>query len=131
MQTKEREGFGLKNKNILQSIRCAARGMYACFREERNFRDYTVIAAVFLLLNILCTAALWEYIVFITLVSGAFSAEYINTAIERLIDSYDGEINETNKFIKDAAAAGVLAFGLAFFLSEGLILVPKLVRLLP
>lgn len=121
----------MKNKNILQSIRCAARGMYACFREERNFRDYTVIAAVFLLLNILCAAALWEYIVFITLVSGAFSAEYINTAIERLIDSYDGEINETNKFIKDAAAAGVLAFGLAFFLSEGLILVPKLVRLLP
>lgn len=116
----------MKNKNILQSIRCAARGICACYREERNFRDYTVIALFFLILNIVCSAVLWEYIVFFSLVAGAFSAEFLNTAIERLIDSYDGEINEANKFIKDAAAAGVLAFGIAFFLAEALILIPKL-----
>lgn len=118
----------MKNKNILQSIRCAARGMCACFRAERNFRDYTVIALVFLIFNIILSAELWEYIVFFSLVAGAFSAEYLNTAIERLIDSYDGTISEANKFIKDAAAAGVLSFGLAFFLAEGLILVPKLME---
>lgn len=116
----------IKNKNIFQSIKCAVRGMAACCREERNFREYAVIAVIFLIFNILLSVRLWEYIVYIILVSAVYSTEFINTAIERIIDKYSGEINETNKFIKDVASAGVLTFAIAFFTAEGLILIPKL-----
>ena len=123
---KDIEKKDYKNKNFFQSVKCASYGIKACFAEERNFREYTIIASVFLILNILLGSALWEYIIFFSLVAGAFSAEFINTAIERIIDNYFNEINETNRFIKDAAAAGVLIIGIAFFLSQGLILIPKL-----
>ena len=63
----------MKNKNIIQSIKCASKGIAACYREERNFREYTVIAAVFLAFNILLGAAVWEYIVFFSLVLGTFA----------------------------------------------------------
>lgn len=117
----------MKNKNIFQSIRCAARGIYNCCKEERNFREYALIAVVILILNILLDASLWEYILFISLVSAIFSAEFMNTAIERIIDTR-GEISEQNKFIKDAAAGGVLILAIAFFICEGLILIPKFVE---
>lgn len=117
----------MKNKNIIESIKCAIKGVKACYKEERNFREYTIIAAVFLIFNILLSARVWEYIVFFSLVAGAFSAEFINTAIERMIDKIDIEITEQNKFIKDAAAAGVLVISSAFFLSEAIILIPKLI----
>lgn len=116
----------MKNKNIFQSIKCAARGIRCCFIQERNFREYTIIAIVFLVFNILLSSCMWEYIVFTILVCAVFSAEFLNTAIERLIDEYCGDINEKNKFIKDAAAGGVLAMAIAFFIAEGLILIPKL-----
>lgn len=116
----------MKNKNIFQSIKCAVRGIIVCFRQERNFREYTAFAIVFLIFNILLSACLWEYIVYISLVCAVFSAEFINTAIERIVDKNSGEINEQNRFIKDAAAGGVLVLAVAFFLAEGFILIPKL-----
>lgn len=115
----------MKNRNIFQSIRCAAHGIAECYKTERNFMEYTAIALFMLMFNILLHCALWEYIVFVALVTAAFSAEFINTAIERVIDTYDNTISEKNRFIKDAAAGGVLIISAAFFVSEALILLPK------
>lgn len=118
----------MKNKNILQSIKCASHGIIDCFRHERNFSEYALIALIFLIFNILLSVRTWEYIIFTVLVCAVFSAEFINTAIERLLDKCDSEISEENKFIKDAAAGGVLSMAIAFFIAEGLILIPKLVE---
>ena len=120
----------MKNKNIFQSIRCAANGIAECYKSERNFMEYTAIALFVLMLNILLHCAVWEYIVFFALVTAAFSAEFLNTAIERVIDTYDNTISEKNRFIKDAAAGGVLVIALAFFASEAVILVPKALALI-
>ena len=120
----------MKNKNIFQSIRCAAHGIAECYKNERNFMEYTAIALFFLIFNILLHCAIWEYIVFVALVTAAFSAEFLNTAIERVIDTYDNNINEKNRFIKDAAAGGVLTISAAFFLTEAIILIPKALTLI-
>lgn len=118
----------MKNENIFQSIKCASRGIIDCFRRERNFREYTLIALMFLIFNILLSVRIWEYMVFAILVCAVFSAESINTAIERLVDKSGNEINEENKFIKDASAGGVLFVAIAFFITEGFILIPRLVE---
>ena len=120
----------MKNKNIFQSIRCGTHGIAECYKSERNFMEYTAIALFVLTLNILLHCAVWEYIVFFALVTAAFSAEFLNTAIERVIDTYDNTISEKNRFIKDAAAGGVLVIALAFFASETVILVPKALALI-
>ncbi len=120
----------MKNKNIFQSARCAFQGMKAAWNEERNFKEYTVIAAFFLVANLLMHSSAAEILIGFSLVCGAFSAEYLNTALERLLDTKFPEISADNKFIKDTAAAAVLIISAAFFISQGVILIPKLAEVL-
>lgn len=121
-----RERSAMKNKNIPQSMYYAFQGMKAAWREERNFREYAAIYSVFALLNLLCGVTAGEFLIGFGLVCGVFSAEYFNTALERLIDTQHPEISADNKFIKDTAAAGVFILSIAFFLSQAMILLPKI-----
>ncbi|MBD5527123.1 MAG: diacylglycerol kinase family protein [Lachnospiraceae bacterium] len=120
----------MKNKNFLQSVACAFRGIASSFREERNFKIYTGIALVVLALNILTSSGLYDYILLLALSCGVFSAEYVNTAVERLCDSFCTEENRDVRFAKDVSAAAVLVMGFAFFGAEGAVLVSNILRML-
>ena len=120
----------MKNKNFVQSVVCAFRGFASGFREERNFKIYTGIVLVFLALNILTSSGLYDYILLLALSCGAFSAEYVNTAVERLCDSFCTEDNRDVRFAKDVSAAAVLMMGFAFFGAEGAILVSNILKML-
>ncbi len=124
------ESSSMKNRNIFQSMRCAFQGMQAAWREERNFREYTAIYAVFFSAGLLLGISAVEFLIGFALVCGVFAAEYLNTALERLIDSRFPEISADNKFIKDTAAAGVFILSIAFFVSQAIILIPRLIELL-
>ena len=113
----------MKNKSFLQSVKCAVKGIAAGFRAERNFKIYTVIALVFLVLNILTSSGLYDYLTLLVLTCTVFSAEYVNTAVERLCDSFCSENDKNVRFIKDVAAGAVLVLGVAFFGAEGAILI--------
>ena len=116
----------MKNKNFLQSVRCAARGILSGFKTERNFKIYACIALAFLVLNIITFSGLYDYIIFISLTCGVFSAEYLNTAAERLCDIFRTEKDQNIGFIKDVAAASVLVMGIAFFAAEGAVLISNI-----
>lgn len=116
----------MKNKNFLQSVKCAVRGIVSGFKAERNFKIYACIAAVFLVLNILVSSGLYDYLILLSLTCGVFSAEYLNTAAERLCDSFCSEENKNIEFIKDVSAASVLVMGIAFFTAEGAILISNI-----
>lgn len=120
----------MKNKNFWQSVACALRGIVSGFRAERNFKIYIGIAIVFLALNILTSSGLYDYILLLMLSCGVFAAEYINTAVERLCDSFCREENADVKFAKDVSASAVLVMGIAFFGAEGAILVSNVLRML-
>lgn len=116
----------MKNKNFLQSVLCALRGLRSGFCTERNFKIYFGIAFLFLVFNVVTGSGLYEYIIFFMLTCGVFSAEYINTSIERLCDRFSTEESEHAKFIKDVAAGAVLCMGIAFFGCEGAILLTNI-----
>jgi diacylglycerol kinase len=59
-----------------------------------------------------------------------WSAEALNTAIERLSDAVSVEMNERLKFAKDTAAWGVLVAILASALIVLTVFVPRLAALL-
>lgn len=117
----------MKNKNFLQSVRCAVRGIKSGFCAERNFKIYVGIALVFLALNIVTSSGLYDYIILLALTCGVFSAEYFNTAAERICDSLCSDENRDVGFIKDVAAGAVLVMGIAFFGAEGAILVSNII----
>lgn len=108
----------MKNKTFFDSVKCALRGYIAGVRTEKNFPIYFGIAAVFFVVNLLCGISFTEHIVYFGLVAGAFSAEFINTAIEHLANLISKEYDREIKLAKDIAAAGVLAWGLVFFGAE-------------
>lgn len=116
-----------KNRNFFQSIYCAARGIYDGFLSERNFKIYCLIAGIFLIGNIVLGSHVNEYCFFVIVTAMVFVAEYINTAIERTIDTMGTEENENYRFVKDVAAGAVLVAGIAFFLVEGMILLPRII----
>ena len=107
---------------------CHHRGVY---RRERvlNVRQL-LLTDTLPVLNLLLGASVTEFLIGFALVCGVFAAEYLNTALERLIDTRFPEITADNKFIKDTAAAGVFIISIAFFLSQGLILLPKLLEVI-
>lgn len=118
----------MKNKNFLESVKCAVMGIIKGYHAERNFKIYSVIAAVFLAFNIILSAGIYDYIALIIVTSAVFAAEYINTAIEKVVDKFGEGIHNDFKFIKDVAAGAVLVNGIAFFSVEGIVLIPKLFR---
>lgn len=123
-------GIPMKNKNFLQSVACAFRGIASGFRAERNFKIYMGIALVFLALNILTASGLYDYILLLALTCGVLSVEYVNTAVERLCDSFCTEENRDVRFAKDVSAGAVLIMGFAFFGAEGAVLVSNILRML-
>lgn len=120
----------MKNKNFWQSVACALRGMASGFHAERNFKIYIGIALVFLALNILTASGVYDYILLLILSCGVFAAEYINTAVERLCDSFCTEENRDIMFAKDVSASAVLVMGIAFFGAEGAVLVSNILKML-
>ena len=124
------ERASIKNKNIFQSMRCAFQGMQTAWKEERNFREYTAIYSVFFFAGLMLGVSASEFLIGFALVCGVFAAEYLNTAIERLLDTKFPEISADNKFIKDTAAAGVFILSIAFFVSQAIILIPKFLEMM-
>lgn len=120
----------MKNRSLWQSVACALRGIVSGFRAERNFKIYTGIALAFLALNILTSAGFYDYILLLVLSCGVFAAEYINTAVERLCDSFCAEENRDMRFVKDVSASAVLVMGIAFLGAEGAVLVSNLLKML-
>lgn len=124
----ERVGKNMrKNRNFLQSIQCAAKGIYDGFISERNFKIYCFIAGIFLIGNIILESNQYEYCLFVILTAMVFVTEYINTAIERIVDTLGKEENEDYRFIKDVTAGAVLISGIAFFSVEGILLLPHII----
>ena len=118
-----------KNKNIFESIRCAINGIMLGLKQEKNFIIYFFIAVLFFVFNIILIVDIMELIVFFILCSIVFAFEYINTAMERVVDKFIIKKNMDAKYIKDVSAASVLIMGITFFIVEGLILIPKLLNL--
>lgn len=118
----------MKNKNIFESIKCAISGIILAFKAEKNLTLYVIIALIFLVLNIVLKSSMLEICIFIILTFVVFATEHINTAIERVVDKFIMKKDENAKYIKDVAAGAVLICGIAFFLVEGLILIPKIIK---
>lgn len=112
----------MKNNTLTDSIKCAVRGLIYGFKTEKNFIRYIVIALIFLVINVFCRASVTAHMIYLLVCGGVFSAEFINTSIERLADKIESKFSNEIKIVKDVAAAGVLVWGIVFFAMEAIII---------
>ena len=112
----------VKNKTFLSSVRCAFNGLFTALESEKNYKIYLCNILLTLPLNIMLGFSWVEFIIYGVCIVGVFSAECFNTAIEKICDFLTQEKDDRIKVIKDIAAAGVLCWGGAFYVSEAIMI---------
>jgi diacylglycerol kinase len=108
------------------SFRHAFRGWHYVIRTQKNAWIHSAIATIVFFLGawLQLPARDWAVIVLTTAV--VFTAEFMNTAIEAVVDLASPDIHPLAKIGKDVGAAAVLVAALAAILIGLLILGPPL-----
>lgn len=107
-------------RKLSQSFRCAARGVLLCVRFERNFRIHTCTAAYVTLFGLMARFDKRQFAVLCVCYAMMFSAELLNTAVERLCDRGSGGYDSLVRDAKDLAAAAVFVSALFCVVIGGL-----------
>ena len=104
----------------------AFRGLWYVLRTQRNAWIHTIIAVLIFILSAWLKISRQELAIIILTAAIVFAAEFINTAIEAVVDLASPEKHPLAKVGKDVGAAAVLISALAAILIGLLILGPPL-----
>ena len=122
--TSVQNGFSF-NKRI-QSFKFAFNGLLSFFEKEHNawIHLLATLTVISLILIIPCSSS--EITILVLAMGFVWTAELLNTAIERFTDLISTEHNPQIKFIKDISAAAVLIAALCAFFIGFIIFIPKI-----
>jgi diacylglycerol kinase len=110
----------------MQSFRHAFRGWYYVLRTQRNAWIHSAIATAVFILGLWLGLPPRDWAVIILTTAMVFAAEFVNTAIEAMVDLASPDKHPLAKIGKDVGAAAVLVAALAAILIGLLILGPPL-----
>ncbi len=95
-----------------RSVRAAVRG-FAVLGQESNSRIHLVATVFVVLFAALHGALRWQWCVLLFAIGAVWTAEALNTALEKLADACSPEPHPLVAAAKDVAATGVLVAALA------------------
>lgn len=110
----------------IQAFRHAFRGLFYVMKTQRNAWIHTAVTFVVFGLGAWLKISLTEWSIIILTIALVFMAEFINTAIEAVVDLASPNKHPLAKIGKDVGAAAVLVAALAAVLIGLLILGPPL-----
>ena len=109
----------------LKSFGYAWQGLLAFFRGQHNAIVHLVATVVLIILCLLVRPSATE-LLFLAVVTGmVWTAELLNSAIEKLCDLVSPGYNPKVKYIKDVAAAAVLVSAIIAVVVALIIFIPK------
>jgi diacylglycerol kinase len=112
----------------IQAFRHAFRGLFYVMKTQRNAWIHTAITLAVFVLGIWLEISLTEWAIIILTIALVFMAEFINTAIEAVVDLASPNKHPLAKIGKDVGAAAVLVSAIASVLVGLLILGPPLLE---
>ena len=112
----------------VRAFQYAFQGWGYVLRTQRNAWIHSLIATIVFLLGLWLELSLQDWAIIILTAAFVFSAEFINTAIEAVVDLATSEHHPLAKIGKDVGAAAVLVAALAAVLVGLLILGPPLLH---
>ena len=92
----------------MRSFRYAIEGIISAIRTEAHLRFHIVIANLICVFAYVYEISRVEWAILAISIIAVISAELINTAVERSVDTATTEIKSTAKMAKDTAAGAVL-----------------------
>jgi len=120
--------FSLRKR--LKSFQFAFNGIKNLIKNEHNARIHIAALICVIGLGMVFKIELAEWIA-VTIVSGlVFLTELFNTAIERLADFVEPNLNEKIGMIKDYCAGAVLISAMISVIIGGLIFIPRIIEMI-
>lgn len=123
----DRRGFSAKKR--FASIRHALHGVAAFFLKEHNAFIHLTATFIAASLALVLKVTTTETLAIIIVAVFVWSAELLNTAIEKIADFVCPEKNASIKYIKDVSAAGVFVSAIAALATGCIIFIPKIIAL--
>ncbi len=108
------------------SFKYAIRGLKEVISSERNARIHLAFALIAVILSVLLKVSPTQFLFVVLAIVVVFSAEILNTAIEKTLDLVSQENNHLVQIIKDMTAAGVLVTALGAVIVALFVFVPPL-----
>ncbi|MFB9280049.1 diacylglycerol kinase family protein [Cohnella cellulosilytica] len=114
----------------VRSFRNAWAGLTEALRTERHMRFHSVAALVVVALALWLNVDRRDWLWLLLAIAAVWSAELVNTAIERTVDRISTDVHPLAKTAKDSAAAAVLVMAIFAAAVGAIVLGPPLWRVL-
>lgn len=117
-----------KNKNLFQSFANALNGIKFVWKYGNNIKIQVAFGILAIILGILLKISYVEFAILILTIFLVLILEVVNTAIEKLVDMYTLEYNETAKIIKDVSAGAVTLSAINSIIIGCIIFLPQILK---
>lgn len=117
-----------KNKNLFQAFCHSIEGIEYAFKSEKSLKIEFVCTILAIFLGILLELTCIEFAIVFLTIGVVLLAEFINTAIEIILDLYSQEYNEKIKLAKDIASGAVLIVSIASVMVAAFLFLPKILN---
>ena len=119
-----------KKRTFLDSVKNCLDGISYTISHENNFKREIILGILAVILSFVLKISIIEWVIVILLINFVLVCELINTALEKTVDLYTKEYNETAKIVKDVAGASVLVMCIFSALIGAIIFIPKILEIL-
>jgi len=116
------------DRNLLKSFQAAFRGIFISIKSERNIRIHFVAAILVTLAGLIFKISTTYWIIILILFALVIATEMINTALEKLADLVEPNLNNQIRDIKDISAAAVLWTSIVSVIVGFLIFAPQIIK---
>lgn len=99
-------------KNILCKFKYAFHGLFHGFLHDKSIALQYSIGIIVIVVCMFLPMKEWEWCMILSLIALVITLEYINSAIEHIVDFVCPEYHEQAKIIKDYCAAAVLVISI-------------------
>lgn len=117
--------------SLFESFYHAFNGLALGFRRQRNVRIHTFLGLSVFALAFYLKVDTWQWIALSVSIGFVFFAEFVNTAIEHMVDiQANYRYHLSARYAKDTAAAAVLVAAITAAIVGAIIFLPRLCSLL-
>lgn len=100
-------------KKRIHSVGYAITGISTGIKDQPNIRIHLISACLAVALGFYLRINFYDWLILILTISSVITVEFINTAIEEIVDSFTSDEHPSAKKAKDVAAAAVLITSIA------------------
>ncbi len=116
--------------SLIESFYHAFHGIYIAVKQERNVRIHFCAAGVATVLGVCLKLDPVSWLALALAIGLVITAEFLNTALEHLVDlASRGQYHASARYAKDTAAGAVLIASFIALITGSLIFLPRIVAL--